>query len=140
MLPVEFCPHAKKRFCAIHVLQRGRPNVVTPQVQRSPALCSCKVAEVVDPNQMLGNSLGVEAPDPSTTRRQAAQALREMAEQAKRMVRDSLLTQMRREWATVAPAVAAMLVLMEVSVQDDHDRMNVDTQAVLQVFLKRIPS
>ncbi len=66
--------------------------------------------------------------------RQAAQALRDkMADQVKTMVRDSLLRNMRREWALAAPAVAPIPVLTEVSVQDDLDRMSMDLQAILQV-------
>ena len=57
--------------------KHGKPNVVTPQIQRSVALCSFKAEVAVGPNQMLGQGLGVSAPDPSMASRQVAQAWRD---------------------------------------------------------------
>ena len=59
-------------------------------------MCGFRAAEVVDPNQLLGSSLGGEALDPGVTPRQAAQVLLDrMAEQVEKMVRDSLV---RKVW------------------------------------------
>ena len=77
MLLADINHHAKRRFFAIPCGKRGKPNVVIPQIQRSLALRSFRAAEVADPNQMLGRSLGVSPPDPTMTPRQAAQALRD---------------------------------------------------------------
>ena len=104
-------------------------------------MCSFKAEAAVDPNQVLGESLGTETVDPSMTPLQAALAARDrMVDQANKMVRDALLRRRRREQAPAEPVAAAVPVLAEVSVQDDIDRMTVDMQAILHAVKDALPT
>ena len=81
----------------------------------------------------MGQNIGSKVPDPDITTINARQMMRDqISEQVKRTVNYSILRKKRQDMASVAHAVAAIIVLAEVSVREDLDRLNVDMRAILE--------
>ena len=112
--------------------QRGKPFVKTPTTRRGLAIFKLPAAMFADPNQVLGDKPGTKARDPKLIPQQAPLQLREqMVDQVKMMARTSVLKQQKE---AAAAGAAAVLVLTEVSIQEDLARMQSELQGILRAL------
>ena len=63
MLPIGMNPAAERRYFLVPLRQRGRPNVITSQTRRSPAMRTRLVVEIMDTSQNLGAKVRTHVQD-----------------------------------------------------------------------------